>query len=269
MNGGWKLSTQVIIVLILNFIISLIGTLAYSVRMVGVRTGKIAVSFAVFNILMLVSRTAVTFQVPILTKFVENNSDKNGLLIIFNLIIIVSGIATIMGAFLIPTFQRIFSKGVIYFSVNRSIPKLVIHSFTKAGIYYIKDCVAIPVKENITQINLKKLPVKILIFNLVTVALLTVGALAPIYAGSIIPELRATCITLSSIVNGVATILMAIFIDPQLSIMTDDVIEGKCTESDFRTVVISMVVSKTLGTFASLLLIVPSSYLIVFIAKII
>lgn len=263
------MSSQVIIVLILNFIISFIGTLAYSVRLVGVRTGKIAISFAVFNILMLISRTAVTFQVPILTKFVEHNSGTSDLINIFNIIIIVSGIATVVGAFLIPTFQRIFYKGVLHFSVDRSIPKLVIYSFSKAGVNYIKDCIAVPVKDNITQLNYKKLPVKIIIYNLITVALLTVGALAPIYAGSIAPDLRATCITLSSIVNGIATILMSIFIDPQLSIMTDDVVEGKCTEQDFRTCVVAMVGSKTLGTFAALLLIIPSSYQIVSIAKII
>ncbi|MGJ7912435.1 lipid II flippase Amj family protein [Neobacillus sp. LXY-1] len=263
------MSPQIFIVLILNFIISLIGTLAYSVRMVGVRTGKIAVSFAVFNILTLVSRMAVTFQVPLLTKYVEHHSGSNDLLPIFNVIILVSCIATIVGAFLIPTFQRIFYKGVLHFSVDRSIPKLVIHSFSKAGVNYIIDCVAIPVKENITGFNIRKLPIKIISFNLIAVALLTVGALAPIYAGSIAPDLRATCVTLSSIINGIATILMAIFIDPQLSVMTDDVIEGNCTEEDFRTVVIGMVGSKTLGTFASLLLIIPASYLIVIIAKMI
>jgi hypothetical protein len=269
MNGGEVLSLQIIIVLILNFIISLIGTLAYSVRLVGVRTGKIAVSFAVFNILMLVSRTAVTFQIPMLTKFVEHNTAAIDLVNIFNLIIIVSGIATVIGAFLIPTFQRIFYRGVISFSVDRSIPKLVMHSFSKRGINYINDCIAVPVKENITQLNYKKLPLKIIIYNLITVALLTVGVLAPIYAGTIAPDLRATCITLSAVINGVATILMSIFIDPQLSIMTDDVVEGKCTEEDFRTCVIAMVGSKTLGTFASLLLIIPSSYLIVVIARVI
>lgn len=263
------MSFQIIIVLILNFIITLIGTLAYSVRMVGVRTGKIAVSFAVFNILSLVSRLAVTFQIPILTKYVENNSSSNNLIQIFNLIILISGVATIVGALLIPTFQRIFYKGVLRFSVDRSIPKLVIHSFSKAGIHYLKDCVAVPVKENITGFKLRKLPIKIIVYNLITVALLTVGVLAPIYAGSLAPDLRATCITLSSIINGIATILMTVFIDPQLSIMTDDVVEGKCTEEDFRAVVIAMVGSKTLGTFASLLLIIPSSYLIVFIAKLI
>ncbi|WP_223282892.1 lipid II flippase family protein [Neobacillus kokaensis] len=91
-----------------------------------------------------------------------------------------------------------------------------------------------------TGFKFRKLPVKIIIFNLDAVALLTVGALAPIYAGSIAPDLRATCITLSSIINGIAKILMSIFIGPQLSIMTDDVVEGKCTEEDFRTVVIGM-----------------------------
>ncbi len=140
------MSTQIIIVLILNFIIAIIGTLAYSVRLVGVRTGKIAVTFAVFNILSLVSRTALTFQTPLLTKFVENSTGGSDVLNLFRLIIIVSGIATIVGAFLIPTFQRLFYKGVIRFSIDKSIPKLIIHSFSKAGIHYIKDCISIPVK---------------------------------------------------------------------------------------------------------------------------
>lgn len=101
------MSIQIISVCILNFIISFIGTLAYSVRLVGVRTGKIAVTFALFNTLMLVSRLAVTFQAPILTKYVESNPGSSDVLTYFNLIIIVSGIATIIGAILIPTFQRI------------------------------------------------------------------------------------------------------------------------------------------------------------------
>ncbi|WP_237682122.1 lipid II flippase family protein [Heyndrickxia coagulans] len=121
----------------------------------------------------------------------------------------------------------------------------------------------------IDEFTLQSWPVKIIIYNLVTVALLTVGSLAPIYAGSLEPDLRATCITLSSIINGVATILMSIFIDPQLSIMTDDVIDGKCSEEDFRKVVVAMVGSKTVGTFASLFLLIPSAYAIVFVAKLI
>ncbi|MEW8993350.1 lipid II flippase Amj family protein [Clostridium sp.] len=262
------MSTQIIIVLVLNFIIAIIGTLAYSVRLVGVRTGKIAITFAVFNVLSLVSRTALTFQAPLLTKFVENSTGGSDVLNLFNLIIIVSGIATLVGAFLIPTFQKLFYKGVIRFSIDKSIPKLIMHSFSKAGVHYMRDCISIPVKESVTKINFKKLPLKIIIYNIIAVAILTVGSLAPIYAGTIVPDLRATCITLSSVINGFATILMSIFIDPQLSIMTDDVIDGKCPEEDFRSCVIAMIGSKTIGTFAALPLLIPASYIIVLVAKI-
>jgi hypothetical protein len=263
------MNTQIVIVLLLNFIISIIGTLAYSVRLVGVRTGKIAISSALFSILALVSRTALSLQTPLLTKYVERNHTSTDLMGIFYTIILVSGIATVAGAFLIPTFQRLFYKGVLSFSSERSLLKLILHSFSKSGIKYIRECAAVPMKENITRLNYRKLPKKIMLFNAITVSLLTVGSLAPIYAGSIDSDLRATCITLSAVINGVATILMAVIIDPQLSIMTDDVIEGKCAVEDFRTCVIGMVGSKTIGTFASLLLVLPASYIIVFIARVI
>lgn len=260
------MSIQIILVLILNFIITLIGTLAYSVRLVGVRTGKIALSFAIFNILSLVSRIALTFQAPLLTKFVESSPTADSLRITFDYIIIISGIATIIGAILIPTFQRLFYTAVISFSKDKSLSKLLIHSFSKMGIKYMKDCVSVPKKGNLIKLEYKRLPKKILIYNIITVAFMTAGAIAPIYAIHIAPDVRATCITLSSVINGIATILMTVFIDPQLSVMTDEVIEGKCSEEDFRGCVIGMVGSKTLGTFASLLIIVPAAKLIAFIA---
>lgn len=263
------MSTQIIVVLILNFIIALIGTLAYAARLVGVRTGKIAVSFALFNVLMLVSRLAVTFQVPILTKYVERDPGAGNLLTIFNLIIVISGVATIFGAFLIPTFQRILYQGVKSFSLDRSLSRLLLHSFSKSGIRYMKDCVSIPSKNNVRQLKGKRFPRRIIVYNSMTVALITVGSLAPIYAGILDTNSRATCLALSSIVNGIATLLMTIFIDPHLSIMTDDVIDGKRTEEEFRVCVIGLVGSKTVGTFASLLLLLPFSYLIVLVAKVI
>lgn len=258
---------QIIIVLVLNFIISLLGTIAYSTRLVGVRTGKIAVTFAVFNVLMLVSRTAVTFQSPLLTKFVESNPSSDELIKIFNSIIIVSGMASIVGAFLIPTFQKMFSKAVNHFSIERSIPKLILHSFSKTGIRYMKDSIAIPVKESITSISLKRLPKRILVYNLISVAIITAGSFAPIYAGTLISEFSTTCLALSPIINGTATILTSIFIDPHLSMMTDDVIDGRCSEEDFRGCVIGMVGSKVIGTFMALFIFLPASYIIAFVAN--
>src|SRR5215510_6410081 len=106
------MTPQILIVLILTFIINLITTLSYSVRIVGIRTGRVAISFALFNILVLVSRTANGFQAPLLAKTVETDIkagifDNPGT---FRLIIFSCSIATMIGALLIPTFQRILSK---------------------------------------------------------------------------------------------------------------------------------------------------------------
>lgn len=67
--------TQLLLICFLTFVIHLIGTLAYSVRFAGVRTRRIAVSLALFGILMLVSRTSNSFLGPFLAKRVENNLD--------------------------------------------------------------------------------------------------------------------------------------------------------------------------------------------------
>ena len=67
------MTSQIALVLALTFLINLITTLSYSVRIVGIRTGRIAVSFALFNILVLVSRTANGFQAPLLASTIEKN----------------------------------------------------------------------------------------------------------------------------------------------------------------------------------------------------
>jgi hypothetical protein len=67
------MSAQVWLVFFFTFIIHLIGALSYALRIAGARTRKIAVSFALFNIFALASRTAHSFQVPLLAKHVEQN----------------------------------------------------------------------------------------------------------------------------------------------------------------------------------------------------
>ena len=67
------MSNQIVSVIGLTFLINLITTLSYSVRIVGIRTGRIAVSFALFNILVLISRTAYGFQAPLLASTIEKN----------------------------------------------------------------------------------------------------------------------------------------------------------------------------------------------------
>lgn len=262
------INTSIILVLILTFIINIIGTFAYAIRIVGVRTKRIAITSALFNIFILLSRLASNIQVPFLTKYIETHNNAY-LLNICYYVLIAAGIASIIGAIFIPAFQRIFCKLVESFNIKRSIPKMLLHAFSGTGIVQFKEHLVLPSKNNITRFNLKKLPVTILIFNIIAVAFLTVATIAPIYAGALNPNLRATCITLTGILNAFAAFLLYIFIDPHLSMLTDDVVTNKYSEEDFRMCVVGMVVSKVIGTFIALPLLIPASYLVIFIAKVI
>jgi hypothetical protein len=259
------MSAQIIIVLLLTFLINLITTLSYSVRIVGIRTGRIAISFALFNIAVLISRTANGFQAPLLASTVEKNihSGLASNLYDFRMIILSATMASIIGGLLIPTFQRLLSVAVMRFSTYKSVPKVIYHSFSKAGITHFKDSVVIPGTKNLTQISLlEDFPWKVFIMNVIAVAIVTIGVLSSLYAGYLNPDLRTTSSTLSSVINGLATILMFVFIDPYLSVMTDDVVLGKCKESRFRRYIVYMVIARVVGTLIAQILFLPSARLI-------
>ena len=265
------MDTQLAIICALTFIIHLIGTLAYSVPIAGVRTRRIAVSFALFNVLVLVSRTSNSFQGPFLAKRVEENLEQlasHSLLADFRWLLLSATFATLVGGFLIPTFQRAFSRAVLHFQIHRSIPRLLLHGFSRGGITHLKDVVSVPAPSTLTQLRLgRDVSSKMLLFNVLAVALWTVGTFAALYAGSIKPELRVTASSLSSIVNGVATVLLFLFIDPHVSMMTDDAVEGRVSEASFRQAIVWLVGSRFAGTLVAQLLLVPAAAVIVYVAE--
>ncbi len=267
------MSVQIVLVLVLTFVINLISTLSYSVRIVGIRTRKIAISFALFNIMVLISRTSNSFQAPLLAKWIEKNINL-GIdpgTYVFQLILFTTTFATLIGSFMIPTFQRLFSKAVMRFSVEKSIPRLMLHAFSKNGIRQMLSDVKLPDRGNYRFASHKvpNFPVRIFVFNVLASAILAVGVLSSLYAGFINPDLRTTSSQMSAVVNGLATILMFMFIDPHLSALTDDVIEGKYGEANFRKVVRLMVVSRFMGTLLAQLLLVPFSKFIALVAEVI
>lgn len=257
---------------ILTFVIHLIGTLAYAVRIAGVRTGRLAVSFALFNVLILVSRTSNTFQGPFLAKRVEHSiggfSLDGSILADMRWLLFSATIATLVGAICIPTFQRLFSRAVRHFHEHRSMSKLLLHTLTRGGVLYLRGDARIPMSENVSRlVRGTGLSTGVICANVVAMALWTVGVFAALYAGTIRPELRVTCANLSSVINGAATILMFAFIDPQLSVMTDDVAEGRVSEGKFRRAITALVGARAAGTILAQLALVPAALFIAGVAQ--
>lgn len=260
------MSIQILLVLFFTFIIYIISTFAYTVRIVGIRTGRIAVAFAVFNVFALISRMANGLQAPFLSKRIEtniNNGSPEDLTWIFRLILLSATLATITGALLMPTFIKLFSKSVEAFSYHRSIPKLIMHGFSKSGIEQFRKSITVPGSQNIPRIgSFKKVPKKIVLLNAFAFSISTVGGLASLYAGSRYPELRTTCSVLSPVVNMFATLSMFLLIDPYISLMTDDVLKGKCSSQEFDRTIVFLVAGLICGTIVAQALLVPLSELI-------
>ena len=255
----------------LTFVIHLIGALAYAARIAGVRTRRIAVSFALFNVLILISRASNSFQGPFLGKRIELSlaqSTGGQLLADFRWLLFSATLAAVVGALAVPTFQRIFSRAVLHFQVNRSIPKLLLHGFAKGGLSYLRDAMTLPSASHLTGIwPDAAVPIKVIVLNIGAQALLTVGVFAALYAGYLDPRFRVTAVSLSSVINGVATILLFVFIDPHLSVMTDDVMDGRTSEASFRRAVVWLSASRVAGTVLAQLMLVPAAAAIAVIAR--
>ena len=254
----------------LTFVINLVGSLAYSVRIAGVRTLRIAVSLSLFNILLLVSRTANSFQAPILAKRVESSlaAGRVGSVNDFRWLIVAASLATIVGALLTPTFQRLFTRAVERFAIDRSIPRLMLRLLSPAGVSMVRESLALPSIQSIAaSAEQPRLPTSVIVINVLATAVWTVGVFASLYAAHLNPNLRVTSSNLSGIINGVATILLFVVVDPHLSLITDDVLQGRASESFFRRCVVWMLGSRLVGTVVAQLLLVPAAMLIASLAE--
>ena len=264
------MSAQVAVVFVLTFVIHLISTLSYAVRIAGVRTGRIAVSFAIFNVLVLVSRTSNTFQGPLLAKHVERNILENtiaGIEADLRWLLLAATLASAVGLLLIPTFQRLFSRAIENLGTYRSVPRLLFKALSPSGLHHIRSAASIPAKQNLTRLSLRQAPKSILLYNTLATALLTVGVFASLYAGCLKPELRVTANNLSPVVNALSTILLFVFIDPYLSLLTDDVTQAHASEAHFRRCIVLFAVSRLVGTVLAQLVLIPGARMIVVVAE--
>ena len=256
----------------LTFTIHFLGAMAYASRIAGVRTRSIAASWAIYNILQLVSRAANSLQEPFIGKRIETHLDPrwgDRLLSDFRWILLSAALAAIVAAILMPTAQRLFTLAVTDFRSHKSLFKLFSGGFISSR-RASERFWAFPSKNNIFALTrIHVVPARIIVLNIVTHALFTVGVLATLYAGYLQPSYRVTAVALSPVINSIATLSLFLFIDPYLSILTDDTVDGRLRQEDFRQAIVVLTASRIVGAFFAQILLVPSAMLIVIIARMI
>jgi len=251
------------IVCVLTGLIHFAETIASSMRLAGVRTRNIATSLSFVNATLLVSRMSNMLQAPLLGGMVDTAIIKNNPLMLqneFRIIIFAAFIGNLIGAFFVPFFVSVFTDGILEFERVGSLPKIIISAFHPRNIAGMAKKFRVPGRKTLQGITLHGLPKTFLILNLLMVSIYAIGVLSSLYAGARVPEYRVTATQLSGIVNGIATILLTLLVDPTCALITDQAIKGKRKEDDVRTMVFYIIAGRVLGTLLiSQLIFLPAS----------
>ena len=247
---------NLLVILLLTGVVHCLDTASYASRIAGVRTGRLAMTGALFNIVSLASRVAYTLQAPLLGSAVDrmvHQANLGGLLRDFHFILAAASVGTLLGAVLVPSFTAIFSRAAVAYESHGSFSTLLLHTLS--------------LPESLQKASRFNLPRSFLLLNIIVTAVYTVGISATMYASALAPELARTATTLSGVVNGVGTLLLVILIDPVSALITDQALRGKRPASEVSHIVIWQVTGRFIGTLLAQLLFFPAALLVVHLAR--
>jgi hypothetical protein len=270
------MTTSLIIICFFTFLIHIAESLAYCMRLAGVRTRQIAIAMSFVTSTLLISRLSNMFQAPLMGAMVDQAiliGTKATLIQLehyFRMVIFAAFIGATSGAFFAPTATYLFQKAVNRFLSGQSIPRIALSIFHPKNTLKIIKAVKLPRFRMLKNISLKNIPKGFLILNVLVTSIYTIGVLCALLAGAYLPHFRSTAINLSGIVNGLATIMLTVFVDPAGARITDQATHGIRSEDDVRSVVFFLQAGKILGTLViAQLLLKPFTNYIIIVTKLI
>ncbi|MCD0468399.1 lipid II flippase family protein [Flavobacterium sp. JAS] len=261
---------SILLVCSLTSIIHFVAIVSLSAKIVGTRTGRIASSASIFNVVIVISQFSNTIQAPLLTKTIENSINQGNLPnnLMFRGIILSATIGCILGGLFIPTIHRFMERGVNALYNNRSIFVILIKSFRLETVIHFKRSFALPKKDNFFRLNrYKDIYIELVLLNVLVYAFITVSVLSCLYAGYLNPNLRTTSLSMSGVAVSLGAIGMMLFIEPYHATLTDKVIDGTVTESFFRRHLTFVVIARIFGTILGQFVFIPLAWMIVKLAE--
>lgn len=280
-----------LVVFILTAIIHMIDTLVYAVRFSGVATKRLATAFSLFQIVSLLASTANLIQAPLLSSVVEQAINTGlkyaniaGQELITNpvyqdqllrlnyqirLVILSATAGTIVGVFLTPFFVFIFNRVIIIFDETGSIFKFLLLFISPWRLIRLYKGASFPKPKRSIMVRRRTIPLAFLVANTIITAIWTTGVLSALYAGALLPDYRSTASLLSGAVNGIATILSAIIVDPTAAMITDHALRLEGKREDVKQMVYYLCLTRILGTITAQIIFWPATCLIRYIAVLI
>jgi len=242
------------LICIFTFCIHVTESLAYNMRLAGLRTRKIAIAMSFVTSTLLVSRLSNLFQAPLLGSMVDGavmQHSEAALITLehrFRLVVCFGFLGSLAGILLSPTALVLFEKAMTRFMNQSSIPGILLFALKPRNLVKIFKIFRLPNRSDFKDISWSRLPKLFLILNVAVTSVYTIGVLCSLLAGAHMPHMRSTANQLSGIVNGLATIMMTLFVDPSGARITDQAYHGVRPESDVKAVVFFLQVGRLIGT---------------------
>ncbi|MDF2963296.1 MAG: rane protein [Paenibacillus sp.] len=264
------MTDKVIWIALLTLIIHTVETLSYGVRLAGVRTGKLAVALSLTGMIVLVSRTSNLMQAPMMGGVIDSAKRDPGFPLEAQLHIIIAGasLGTLLAIVLFPTAIRLSVKLIGRLEVTGSLPRLVRESVTIRSLKYARRQFKPPTWEMLSRLRIGGVPKRLLVLNTLVTAIYTVGVLAALYASFLMPEYSTAASQSSGLINGIATILMTLLVDPQVALLTDKTMNGQQSMASINKMYGLLMFSRFCGTWLAQLLLVPCTLLIQWVVPI-
>jgi hypothetical protein len=265
------ITSKLVIISIFLLIVTMIETLAYSTRISGARVRLIATALSLFSTMVILSRFSTMIQQPLTAKLIAEAPKANKLVFIedqYRILIGVTSIGVCLGILLFPTFIRIFSRAIIQLSNERgSMVSLFGNWCNINGLKKVYKCFKLPRFSDLNGITLKTIPKRLFVLNVIITGVYTVGVLSSLYASVIDPKDAQAAVMSSGIINGIATILLTLFIDPKASVLADRVVKKQSRYIYLKSYSLTMVGSKLVGTVLAQLLFIPAAYYVAWFSK--
>ncbi|MDX8365725.1 lipid II flippase family protein [Cytobacillus sp. IB215665] len=260
--------TIISIIIFFTIVIHSVETLSYSIRLGGVRLRKLAVSLSLTGVVLLVARTSNMFHVVLLGGIIDQAKVNTSIDIIpiLRLVLLSATIGTFIAILLFPTMTRLSVKIIKRFEIEGSVIRL----FSTTNIQKLKHTdkyVKYPRFQMLHRLRIGGIPKRILLTNMIVTAIYTSGVLASLYASLLNDETSTASLMTTGVINGFATILLTIFLDPQVALLTEkSMLHPKGADKMAETYGWLMI-SRLFGTILAQLFLIPSAYMIVWITK--
>jgi hypothetical protein len=259
-----------LVVFFITFFVYFLGSVASALRFAGIKTKLITTSFSLLNVITLISRLSNLFQTPFLGSMVdiaykENNLDMLKLKI--HLIIVASTLGAFFGVLFFTFFENLFIKWIEVFDRRKNLLYTFSYLFRFSTYVWIFRSMEAP-KFYLSIENLRRSPLIVFISSVLIGSFWTTGVLSAIYASVLVPDFSRTATILSGIVNGIATILFTIFLDPTIANITDKVYNSQEKIEYLYNVIWVSLVGNILGTILAHLVFYPGAWIISYITLI-